>query len=100
MYYCHILWWRQWSWIPDDNNDDNGDDVDEDDDEDVDVCALTVLSTDTSHILFFCSKQDSYNMKSLLPSDWDDFVTRMGKNQTLFQMYYKYVITTLIFSNI
>lgn len=36
------------------------------------------------------SAKDTYDMKSLLPSDWDDLVTRMGKNQTLFQTYYKY----------
>lgn len=33
--------------------------------------------------------QDAYGLKSLLPSDWDEFVTRMSKNETLFQTYYK-----------
>ena len=39
---------------------------------------------------FEYSAKEAYNMTSLQPAAWDDFVTRMGKNYSLFQTYYKY----------
>jgi len=34
--------------------------------------------------------KEAYGMKSLLPSDWNDLVNRMSKNDTLFQMFNTY----------
>lgn len=35
------------------------------------------------------SARDAYSLPTLRPTDWDDFITRMIKNDELFNLYYR-----------
>ncbi|XP_028396329.1 sphingomyelin phosphodiesterase-like [Dendronephthya gigantea] len=53
---------------------------------------LDLVSTTKDNMVwkFEYSAKEAYSMSSLQPAAWDDFVTRLGQNYTLFQTYYKY----------
>ncbi|XP_046847921.1 sphingomyelin phosphodiesterase-like [Xenia sp. Carnegie-2017] len=53
---------------------------------------LDLVSTTKENLVwkFEYSAKEAYEMASLEPAAWDDFVTRLGKNYTLFQTYFKY----------
>lgn len=45
------------------------------------------------------SAKDAYQMTSLLPQDWDKFVSKLAENDEFFKQYYKYILTVFSLIN-
>lgn len=56
------------------------------------IVNLTQLNlSDRFEWLHEYSAKDAYDMKALLPADWDDLIKRMQKDDSLFMKFYRYV---------